>query len=112
MKKLQAIVTPEDFHAVKQALQEVGIERMVIDEVRVYDPRHATKVHYRGSESIVDFVSKVRIEVVVHEASLPAAVEALSRSKDLRRAAPDELVVLDFQEIRRFHPRQPEHVTN
>jgi nitrogen regulatory protein P-II 1 len=111
-KKLQAIVKPENFHFVKQALLEVGIYRMIIDEVRVYDPHNATKLQYRGSALIVDLVPKIRIEVVVREASVPAVVEAVRRANPLKRGDPEEMVLMDFEDIRRIHTRQPEHQTN
>jgi nitrogen regulatory protein P-II 1 len=80
MKKLESIIRPHVLEAVKNALQEVGITGMTITEVKGYGRQKGHTETYRGVEYQIDFVPKVKIEIVVVDALVPAAVEAIMKT--------------------------------
>ncbi len=80
MKKLEAIVRPHMLDAVKTALQEVGIVGMTISEVKGFGRQKGHTETYRGSEYKVEFLPKVKIEVVLADELVDAAVDAIIKS--------------------------------
>ena len=68
MKKIEAIVQPSRFDAVKTALQEVGVEGMTVSEVRGHGRQKGHTEVYRGSEYTVDLLPKIKVEMVVSDA--------------------------------------------
>ena len=68
MKKIEAVVQPSRFDAVKTALQEVGVEGMTVSEVRGHGRQKGHTEVYRGSEYTVDLLPKIKIEMVVSDA--------------------------------------------
>ena len=80
MTKLEAIVQPNRFDAVKQALIDIGVEGMTISEVRGHGRQKGHKETYRGSEYSVDLLPKVKFEVVVQDIIVDRAVDAILRS--------------------------------
>ena len=80
MKKIEAIVKPHKLDDVKSALTQVGIQGLTVTEVRGFGRQKGHKEQYRGAEYTVDLVPKVKVEVVVSDASAAAAVEAIVRA--------------------------------
>jgi len=80
VKKLESIIRPHVLEAVKNALQEVGITGMTITEVKGYGRQKGHTETYRGVEYQIDFVPKVKIEVVLADALVPAAIDAIMRT--------------------------------
>ena len=76
MKKIEAIIKPFKLDEVKEALHEVGVKGITVVEARVRPPEGPHRV-YRGAEYVVDFLPKVKIEVVIDDALLARAVEAI-----------------------------------
>ncbi|MGD1102181.1 MAG: P-II family nitrogen regulator [Terriglobia bacterium] len=77
MKKIEAIVQPSRFDAVKRALQEVGVEGMTVSEVRGHGRQKGHTEVYRGSEYTVDLLPKIKVELVVSDALAVSAVQAI-----------------------------------
>src|SRR5581483_11475628 len=77
MKKIEAIIQPFRFDAVKQELGRVGIEGMTITEVRGHGRQHGHAMVYRGREYDADFLPKVKIEIVVHDADADRVIAAI-----------------------------------
>jgi nitrogen regulatory protein P-II 1 len=77
MTKLEAIVQPNKFEAVKEALSQLGVEGMTISEVRGHGRQKGHTEHYRGREYSVDLVPKIKIEVVLADQLVERAVEAV-----------------------------------
>jgi len=77
MKKIEAIIKPFKLEEVKTALAEVGIEGMTVTEVKGFGRQKGHTEIYRGSEYTVDFLPKIKIEVVVAPAQVDAAVAAI-----------------------------------
>ena len=78
MKKIEAIIKPFKMEDVKEALAEVGIEGMTVSEVKGFGRQKGHTEIYRGSEYTVDFLPKVKIELVVSDAMVSKAVQAIT----------------------------------
>jgi nitrogen regulatory protein P-II 1 len=80
MKKIEAIVKPFKLQDVKDALNELGIQGMTVSEVKGFGRQKGHTEIYRGSEYTVDFMPKVKIEMVLPEAQVQPAVDAIIRA--------------------------------
>ena len=80
MKKIEAIIKPFKLEEVKDALGEVGIEGMTVSEVKGFGRQKGHTEFYRGSEYTVDFLPKIKIELVVTDQQADKAVEVISKS--------------------------------
>ena len=80
MKKIEAIIKPFKLEEVKDALGELGIEGMTVTEVKGFGRQKGHTEIYRGSEYTVDFLPKIKIELVVADADVDEAVEAIVKS--------------------------------
>ena len=77
MKKVEAIIKPFKLDEVKEALQDVGIQGLTVTEAKGFGRQKGHTELYRGAEYVVDFLPKVKIEVVLDDYQLDAAVEAI-----------------------------------
>ena len=80
MKKIEAIIKPFKLEDVKEALASLGVEGMTVTEVKGFGRQKGHTEIYRGSEYTVDFLPKIKIEVVLSDAQTNAAVEAIIRA--------------------------------
>lgn len=80
MKKIEAIIKPFKLEEVKDSLAEIGIEGMTITEVKGFGRQKGHTEIYRGSEYTVDFLPKIKLELVVADGKLDAAVAAIIRA--------------------------------
>src|SRR6266496_2492701 len=80
MKKIEAIIKPFKLEEVKDALGEIGIEGMTVSEVKGFGRQKGHTEIYRGSEYTVDFLPKIKIELVVADGQIEAAVSAIVKS--------------------------------
>jgi len=80
MKKIEAIIKPFKLEDVKEALQEAEITGMTITEVKGYGRQQGHSELYRGAEYIVDFLPKIKIELIVVEADVEKAITAITES--------------------------------
>jgi len=80
MKKIEAIIKPFKLEEVKDALGEVGIEGMTVSEVKGFGRQKGHTEIYRGSEYTVDFLPKIKIELVVTDQQLDKAVDVITKS--------------------------------
>src|ERR1035437_9491090 len=80
MKKIEAIVQPSRFDAVKTALQDVGVQGMTVSEVRGHGRQKGHTEVYRGSEYTVDLLPKIKVEMVVSDALKEPAVAAILKA--------------------------------
>ena len=77
MKKIEAIIKPFKLDEVKEALQEVGVQGLSVIEVKGFGRQKGHTELYRGAEYIVDFLPKVKIEVVLDDDQVDSAIEAI-----------------------------------
>ncbi len=80
MKKIEAIIKPFKLDEVKTALTKIGVQGLTVCEVRGFGRQKGHKEQYRGAEYTIDFVPKVKIEVVVADAALAGVVDAITRA--------------------------------
>jgi len=80
MKKIEAIIKPFKLEEVKDALSEIGIEGMTVTEVKGFGRQKGHTEIYRGSEYTVDFLPKIKLELVVADTQVDAAVAAIIKS--------------------------------
>ncbi len=80
MKKIEAIIKPFKLEDVKEALAEVGVDGMTVSEVRGFGRQKGHTEIYRGSEYTVDFLPKIKVEVVLADTQVAAAVEAIIKA--------------------------------
>src|SRR5687767_9151026 len=80
MKKIEAIVKPFKLQEVKEALNEIGIQGMTVTEVKGFGRQKGHTEIYRGSEYTVDFLPKVKIEMVLPDAQINTAVDAIIKA--------------------------------
>jgi len=77
MKKIEAIIKPFKLDEVKEALQEVGIQGLTVTEIKGFGRQKGHTELYRGAEYVVDFLPKVKIEVVLADDMVEPAIEAI-----------------------------------
>jgi nitrogen regulatory protein PII len=80
MKKIETIIKPFKLDEVKEALTEIGVQGMTVTEVKGFGRQKGHKEVYRGAEYVVEFVPKVKVEIVVADALAQRAVEAIVRA--------------------------------
>ena len=107
MKKIEAIIKPFKLEEVKDALNELGIDGMTVSEVKGFGRQKGHTEIYRGSEYTVDFLPKVKIEVVVPDAQSDEAVEAVARSARTGKIGDGKIFVSTVAEAIRI--RTEEH---
>jgi nitrogen regulatory protein P-II 1 len=102
MKKIEAIIKPFKLDEVKEALQEVGIQGITVTEAKGFGRQKGHTELYRGAEYVVDFLPKVKIEIVVGDQQLEAAIEAIQKAARTGRIGDGKIFVLDVLEAIRI----------
>ena len=102
MKKVEAIIKPFKLDEVKDALGEVGIQGMTVTEVKGFGRTGGKKEVYRGSAYVVDFVPKVKIEIVVPDDLVHSVLEAIERTAKKGRIGDGKIFVLPVDEVIRI----------
>ena len=80
MKKIEAIIKPFKLNDVKDALHEVGLQGMTVTEVKGFGRQKGHTEIYRGSEYTVDFLPKIKVELILSDAAVPSAIEAIVKA--------------------------------
>ena len=101
-KKVEAIIKPFKLDEVKDALAEVGIKGMTVTEVKGFGRTGGKREVYRGSAYVVDFVPKVKIEVVVPDALVAGVLEAIERAAKTGRIGDGKIFVTTIEEAVRI----------
>ena len=97
MKKIEAIIKPFKMEDVKEALAEVGIEGMTVSEVKGFGRQKGHTEIYRGSEYTVDFLPKVKFEIVVADEAVAKTVQAISTSAKTGKIGDGKIFVLPLE---------------
>jgi nitrogen regulatory protein PII len=98
MKKLEVIIKPFKLEEVKEALAEIGVEGMTVSEVKGFGRQKGHTEIYRGSEYTVDFLPKVKIEVVVADSLVNKAVDAVLKSAKTGKIGDGKVFILPVEE--------------
>ncbi len=102
MKKIEAIIKPFKLDEVKESLQEVGIQGITVTEAKGFGRQKGHTELYRGAEYVVDFLPKVKLEVVVEDSLAERAVEAIQTAAKTGRIGDGKIFVSDVQEAIRI----------
>jgi nitrogen regulatory protein PII len=102
MKKIEAIIKPFKLDDVKDALNKIGVNGMTINEVKGFGRQRGHKEIYRGAEYQVDFVPKVKIDVVVDSSLADQVVEAISKSANTGKIGDGKIFVFTVDEAVRI----------
>ena len=102
MKKIEAIVKPFKLDEVREALSEVGVTGLTVTEVKGFGRQKGHTELYRGAEYVVDFLPKVKLEVVVKEEQVADVVAAIERSAKTGRIGDGKIFVLPVEEVVRI----------
>ena len=102
MKRIEAIIKPFKLDEVKDALAEVGVQGMTVTEVKGFGRTGGKKEVYRGSSYVVDFVPKVKVEVVVTDDQVNAVLDAIERSAKTGRIGDGKIFVIPIEEVVRI----------
>ena len=102
MKKIEAIIKLFELDEVKEALQEVGVQGITVTEAKGFGRQKGHTELYRGAEYVVDFLPKVKIEIVINEDRQDAAVEAIQKAARTGRIGDGKIFVLNVEEAIRI----------
>ena len=102
MKKVEAIIKPFKLDEVKDALTEVGVQGMTVTEVKGFGRTGGKKEVYRGSAYVVDFVPKVKIEIIVKEDMVHQVLEAITKAAKTGRIGDGKIFVTPVDEVIRI----------
>jgi nitrogen regulatory protein P-II 1 len=102
MKKIEAIIKPFKLDEVKQRLTSAGITGMTISEVKGFGRQKGHTELYRGAEYTVDFLPKVKIEVVLGDESVEGAIEAIRKAAQTGRIGDGKIFVSNVEEVVRI----------
>jgi nitrogen regulatory protein P-II 1 len=102
MKKVEAIIKPFKLDEVKEALHEVGIQGITVTEAKGFGRQKGHTELYRGAEYVVDFLPKVKIEVVMEDALVERAVEAIQQAAHTGRIGDGKIFVSTIDEAIRI----------
>jgi nitrogen regulatory protein PII len=106
MKKIEAIIKPFKLEEVKDALGEVGIEGMTVSEVKGFGRQRGHTEIYRGSEYTVDFLPKIKLEIVVDDEVLDSAVSAIVKSAKTGKIGDGKVFVSTIEEAIRIRTEE------
>ena len=102
MKKIEAIIKPFKLDEVKEALHEVGLQGITVVEAKGFGRQKGHTELYRGAEYVVDFLPKVKIELVVDDGMLERAVEAIQQAAHTGRIGDGKIFILPMDEVIRI----------
>lgn len=102
MKKIEAVIRHFKLEDVKEALTKAGLQGMTVSEVRGFGRQRGHKEQYRGAEYTVDFLPKLKLEVVVPDGELAKAIETISTAARTGQIGDGKLFVTNLEEVVRI----------
>jgi nitrogen regulatory protein P-II 1 len=102
VKKVEAIIKPFKLDEVKEALNEIGIQGITISEVKGFGRQKGHTELYRGAEYVVDFIPKIKLEIIVADSILPQVVSAIEKSAKTGRIGDGKIFVTNVEEVVRI----------
>ncbi|HRI46816.1 MAG: P-II family nitrogen regulator [Ignavibacteriaceae bacterium] len=106
MKKVEAIIRPFKLEEVKEALIELGAKGMTITEVRGYGRQKGHKETYRGSEYRIEFVPKIKIEIVIEKEKLEKVVDAIIKTAKTGQIGDGKIFISDVEDVIRIRTEE------
>jgi len=102
MKKLEAIVKPFKLDDVKESLKEIGIQGLTVTEVKGFGRQKGHTELYRGAEYVIDFLPKIKLEIVVSDDMVPKVIDAIMDSAKTGKIGDGKIFVLPMEEVIRI----------
>lgn len=102
MKKIEAIIKPFKLDDVKEALHEVGVQGMTVVEAKGFGRQRGHTELYRGAEYVVDFLPKLKVEIVVADGGVQSATEAITKAAQTGKIGDGKIFVSDVSEAVRI----------
>jgi len=106
MKKIEAIIKPFKLEEVKDALQDIGIEGMTVSEVKGFGRQKGHTEIYRGSEYTVDFLPKIKVELVLPDAKVGEATQAIVKAAKTGKIGDGKIFVSTVEEAIRIRTEE------
>lgn len=102
MKKIEAIIKPFKLDEVKEALHEVGVKGITVTEAKGFGRQKGHTELYRGAEYVVDFLPKVKLEIIIEDSQVERAVEAIQTAAKTGRIGDGKIFVSPVEEVIRI----------
>ena len=102
MKKIAAVIKPFKLDEVREALSEIGVAGLTVTEVKGFGRQKGHTELYRGSEYVVDFLPKVKVEVVIGDSLLDAAIDAIIKAARTGKIGDGKIFVSDVSHVIRI----------
>ena len=106
MKKIEAIIRPFKLDEVKEALIEEGVRGLTITEVRGYGRQKGHTETYRGSEYRIEFVPKIKIEIVIDDSKFEAAINAILKPAKTGQVGDGKIFIYDVKDVIRIRTEE------
>jgi len=102
MKKIEAVIKPFKLDEVREALSEVGVAGLTVTEVKGFGRQKGHTELYRGAEYVVDFLPKIKIEVVVADQTVETAIEAIIKAARTGKIGDGKIFVTSVEQVVRI----------
>ena len=102
MKKIEAIIKPFKLDDVKEALSQVGVEGLTVTEVKGFGRQKGHTELYRGAEYVVDFLPKIKLEIVVRDEIVDRVIDAIAEAANTGKIGDGKIFVLPLEEAIRI----------
>ena len=102
MKKIEAVIKPFKLDDVKEALQDIGVQGMTVLEAKGYGRQKGHSELYRGAEYVIDFLPKIKIEVVVADDLAPAVIDAIQTAARTGKIGDGKIFVSSLEDVIRI----------
>jgi nitrogen regulatory protein P-II 1 len=102
MKKIEAIIKPFKLDEVREALSELGVSGLTVTEVKGFGRQKGHTELYRGAEYVVDFLPKIKVEVVVSSAMLDTAVESIVKAANTGKIGDGKIFITSVEQVIRI----------
>ncbi len=102
MKKIEAVIKPFKLDEVREALSEIGISGLTVTEVKGFGRQKGHTELYRGAEYVVDFLPKIKIEIVVNEEQVDPAIDAIIKAARTGKIGDGKIFVMPVEQVVRI----------
>lgn len=102
MKKIEAIIKPFKLEDVKEALKEIGIQGLTVTEVKGFGRQKGHTELYRGAEYVIDFLPKIKLEIVIADDMVVKVVDAISESAKTGKIGDGKIFIIPMEEVIRI----------
>ena len=106
MKKIEAIIKPFKLDEVKEALSEININGMTVTEVKGYGRQKGHTELYRGAEYNIDFLPKIKVEIVIEDKNLPSVIEIIKKTANTGKIGDGKIFIYNIEKAIRIRTNE------